>query len=156
MSGEHLRDPAGSGGPRGPASRDRAQLVARGARSGAVLGVVAGLVSGLALLLLGGGEGAVLLVVAAAALSAAVGAATGAVGGRLVAAQVEAGSAVRPLPVVVTAGLVAAALLVVVSASLSAWWAGPGLAGAAVVLALVRVAGLARAARASGPLPPLV
>lgn len=144
------------GRPGRPASHDRAQLVARGARSGAVLGVVAGLVSGLALLLLGGGEGAALLLVAAVTLSAAVGAATGAVGGRLVAAQVEAGTGIRPVPVVVTAGLVALALLVVVSAFLTAWWAGPGLAGAAVVLALVRVAGLARAARAAGPLPPLV
>jgi len=142
------------GGAGRPASRDRARLVARGARSGAVLGVLAGLVTGLALLLLGGGEDAVLVVLAAVALSAALGAATGAVGGRLVAAQVETGNGVRPAPVVVTAGLVALALLVVVSAFLGAAWAGPGLAGAAVVLALARVAGLARAARAAEPAPP--
>lgn len=140
-------------GPGRPAAPDRAQLVARGARSGAVLGVVAGLVSGLALLLVGRGQDAVLVVLAAAALSAALGAATGALGGRLVAAQVEAGTGVRPAPVVVTTGLVGLALLVVVSAFLAAWWAGPALAGGAVVLVLARVVGLARAA---GPAPPRV
>lgn len=139
---------AAPSGSRGRPELDRARLVGRGARSGVVLGVVAGLASGLVLLLLGDGRDAALVVLAAVALSAALGAATGALGARLVAAQLEAGTGVRPLPVVVTTALVAAGLLVVVSASLAAWWAGPALAGAAVVLALLRVAGLARATRA--------
>ncbi|MEJ5914033.1 hypothetical protein [Pseudokineococcus sp. 1T1Z-3] len=144
-------DPAAAG--------ERAALVGRGARSGAVLGAVAGAVTGVALLLLtpgaGSGDGA-LLVLAPVVLSAAVGSITGAVGGRLVAAQVESGNGVRSLPVLVVAGLVALALLLLVSALLSDLLVGPALAGGGAVLALVRVAGLARAARTRGPLPPLV
>ncbi|MEJ5944126.1 hypothetical protein WDZ17_02310 [Pseudokineococcus basanitobsidens] len=144
-------------GDRPVASAERAALVARGARSGAALGAVGGLVSGLAVLALTPSTGdALLVVLAPVLLSAAVGAATGALGGRLVAAQVESGNGVRPVPVLVVCALVAVVLLLLVSALLQNLAVGPVLAGAGAVLGLVRVAGLARAARTRGPLPPVV
>jgi hypothetical protein len=134
------------GGPGRPTARDTPVLVSRGARAGALLGAVGGVVSTVLLVVAGDTQGWPLLLAAAVALSAAVGGATGALGGRLVGAQVESGNGVRALPVVVVAALVGAVLALLVSALLGQWWAGPALVGPGAVLALVRVAGLARAA----------